>query len=121
MSHTSHSSYHNPGYHGRLLYMPENEIGDSRGGGVRSGSRSQDIIHSYLHNDGLNVDGDGRSGFRSLTSPSPFHHSGDLCRSLYFYSCFHERSVHRSYTRQFLHITMVDYIFPIQGLLKNLF
>ena len=81
-SHISHSSSHNPVDYGILLIMTgsycnvddiiyENEIGDSRGDDARCGIRSQEIIHSSFQNDGEGVDGDGISGFRSNTIPSP--------------------------------------------------
>ena len=101
--HISHSYFNNPGDHGRLLHITgsshhvydsihENEIGDSRGHGAISGSRSQEISQHYFHNDGESVDGDDRSVFRSQNSPGPSHHSCVLGISLGFNSYGHERS-----------------------------
>ena len=61
-SYTSHSSSYNPGENNRLLHITfssrhlddgihENEIVDSRIDGERRGIRSQEIIHSYFHNE----------------------------------------------------------------------
>ena len=51
--------------------VDDNETCDSRGDDGRRGIRSQDTIHYYFHDSGESVDGDGRSGYRSQTSPYP--------------------------------------------------
>ena len=75
--------------------------GKRRGDGARCVIRYQEIRHYYFYNDGKSVDGDGRSAFRSHTSPYPSHHSGVLVISLGFYSYGTERSGHRYHTSQF--------------------
>ena len=89
-SHTRHYSSHNQVEHGRLLTSSENTFGvdgrvgymsqtshsyyqrvDSKGDGERPGSR-----HEYINQYSLlkfieSVYGDGISGYRSPTSPSP--------------------------------------------------
>ena len=51
-SQTIHSYYHNPCDYGRLLIIPENEIGDSMDDGARLVSRSQYIRYYSFHNYG---------------------------------------------------------------------
>ena len=83
-----------------MIVFMKNERGDSTGDGETGGIRSQVIIHSYFQNDGENIDGVGRSEFRSQTNPSPFHYSGVICRLLYFYIYGHEKSGNKSHTSQ---------------------
>ena len=102
-SHTSHYYSHNTGDHGRLLCIPgayspvddiihENERGDSRGDGARRGSRSQEISKYSFNNYKESVDGGGRSGYRSQTSPYSPHNLVGIVIPLGFYSYGHERS-----------------------------
>ena len=53
----------------------------SKGDGSRHGSRSEYINHLALFNVGESVDGIGRSGYMSQTSPSPSHNFSDCGRS----------------------------------------
>ena len=96
MSQARQFSSHNQGDHGTLLCiyvdsrcvddsLHENVRGDSRGNYGRSGSRYQYTSHSSFKNDGESVDGDGRSGYRSHTTPYTSHHSGNLGILLGFY------------------------------------
>ena len=53
-------------------------------------------IYTYVEG----VDGDGRSRYRSQTSPSIYHYSGELGRSFFiFYG--HDKRGHKSQTSQF--------------------
>ena len=117
---TSHYSSPNQGERGRLLnfsgdtlggdgvvgYMSQTSHssswrGDIRGDSARHGSRTEYIRHSSLFNVEEMVDGVGRSGSSSCTSPSSSHHSGDCDRSYDFYSYDDNISGNRSHTSQF--------------------
>ena len=132
MFQTSHSSSHNTGDHGRLLrlyvdsrgvsdILHENIRGDSRGDYGICGSRYPDISHSSFHNDGESVDGDGRSGYRSHTIPSPYHNSGELHRYLGFIFMVMREVDIGLRPANFLHITMVDYPLSTQCSLNKIY
>ena len=118
-------------YDGRLLCISgafphvddifhENERCDSMGDGGRRGSMSQEISHSYFQNYGESVDGDGRSLNRYQTSPSPYHHSGELGRSLFLIVMLMPELYISIRPSNLIHITMMDYTLITQGSLNNI-
>ena len=74
---------------------------DGRGESGRLGIRTLEINHASLFNVGKSVDGIGRSGSMSQTSPSPSHNSVDHGGSSGFYSYGDNRGRNRSYTSKF--------------------
>ena len=102
---TRHYSPPNKGKRGRLLTFSGEIVGgdvrvgyssqtrhysyrrvDSRGECSRQGIRTEYINRSSLFNFGEKVDGVGRSGCRSRTSPFTSYYSGDHGISSNFYS-----------------------------------
>ena len=73
-------------------------LNQSKSYGERRGSMSEDIRHSSLFSVWESVDWDGRSGYRSQISPSPFHNSVDLGRSSGFNSNGNDRIGYGSQT-----------------------
>ena len=62
----------------------------------RSGSRSQETIHSSYRNQGTIVYVEGRGGYRSHTSHSSFHNPGECVKllALPISSCCVKKKVH---------------------------